>query len=184
MGKTAVAKKKYRMDELDDIISTCSSVFLGLTVACARCHDHKYDPITQRDYYRFLAFFNTSTRKQLVLASLQTGEPELRPVARKPDAKTPLAMVLTDRGNKPTPTRLFWRGNVRTPGPVVQPAIPEVLAAASPETAAGLSTRRQLAEWMTDGDNPLTLAGHGQSSVALPFWTRPGQHAQQLRSPR
>ena len=42
---------------LDDVTDTTASVFLGLTVACARCHDHKYDPISQRDYYRLQAIF-------------------------------------------------------------------------------------------------------------------------------
>ncbi len=46
-----------RYDELDDIVSTTSQAFLGLTVNCARCHDHKIDPIPQADYYRLLAFF-------------------------------------------------------------------------------------------------------------------------------
>ena len=42
-----------------DRVKTASEAFLGLTMACAQCHDHKYDPISQRDYYRFFAFFNT-----------------------------------------------------------------------------------------------------------------------------
>ena len=42
-----------------DRVKTTSETFLGLTLACAQCHDHKYDPLTQRDYYRFFAFFNT-----------------------------------------------------------------------------------------------------------------------------
>ena len=49
-------------DELDDIVGTVGQVFLGLTVNCARCHDHKLDPIPQRDYSRMLAFFGGITR--------------------------------------------------------------------------------------------------------------------------
>ncbi len=45
-------------EDLDDIVTTTSQVFLGLTLNCARCHDHKLDPLPQRDYYRFLAFFH------------------------------------------------------------------------------------------------------------------------------
>jgi cytochrome c553 len=44
-------------DELDGIVSTASSVVLGMSIGCARCHDHKRDPVSQRDYYRLLAFF-------------------------------------------------------------------------------------------------------------------------------
>jgi mono/diheme cytochrome c family protein len=47
-----------RYDELDDIVATTAQVFLGLTINCARCHDHKIDPIPQTDYYRLLAFFH------------------------------------------------------------------------------------------------------------------------------
>lgn len=45
-------------DDLDDIVATTSQVFLGLTINCARCHEHKIDPVTHADYYRLLAFFN------------------------------------------------------------------------------------------------------------------------------
>src|SRR5688572_18630022 len=47
----------YRYDYLDDMIGTTSRAFLGLTVSCARCHDHKFDPISQLDYYRMMAIF-------------------------------------------------------------------------------------------------------------------------------
>jgi mono/diheme cytochrome c family protein len=63
-----------RYDELDDIVSTTCTAFLGMTAACARCHDHKYEPIPQRDYYRMVAIFNSTKRNNAVLAS--------RPVAQ------------------------------------------------------------------------------------------------------
>ncbi len=49
--------EQTRMDELDDLVSTTSNAFLGLTVGCARCHNHKFDPIAQKDYYRIQAVF-------------------------------------------------------------------------------------------------------------------------------
>lgn len=57
-----------RADELDDIVSTTGLAFLGLTIGCARCHDHKYDPIPQKDYYRLVAVFAPAQRKELPLA--------------------------------------------------------------------------------------------------------------------
>ena len=54
--------EQARYDELDDIVATTGQVFLGLTVNCARCHDHKLDPIPQKDYYRLLSFFQGTTR--------------------------------------------------------------------------------------------------------------------------
>ena len=52
-----VLTRNQRADELHDIVSTTATAFLGLTVGCARCHDHKFDPIPQRDYYAIKAVF-------------------------------------------------------------------------------------------------------------------------------
>jgi hypothetical protein len=59
--------EQTRVDELDDIVSTTSSVFMGLTVGCARCHDHKYDPFPQKDYYRLQAIFLSSHKTERLL---------------------------------------------------------------------------------------------------------------------
>ena len=61
--KNEVAKHRY--DEMDDMLSTIGTSMLGLTIGCARCHDHKYDPIPQRDYYRLLSTFTTTVRSEI-----------------------------------------------------------------------------------------------------------------------
>lgn len=62
-------KIRNRFNELDDMLSTTGAAFLGLTVACARCHDHKYDAIPTRDYYRMLSAFNSGDQAEVPLAS-------------------------------------------------------------------------------------------------------------------
>jgi hypothetical protein len=59
--------EKHRYDEMDDMLSTIGSGMLGLSIGCARCHDHKYDPIPQRDYYRLLSTFTTTVRSEVDL---------------------------------------------------------------------------------------------------------------------
>lgn len=62
---TANEVERTRYDALDDMLSTTSSAFLGLTVGCARCHDHKFDPIPTRDYYQMLSIFTTTVRSNV-----------------------------------------------------------------------------------------------------------------------
>src|SRR5262249_52373521 len=50
--------EQFRVESVVDRVNTTGSVWLGLTVGCAQCHDHKYDPLTQREYYQLFAFFN------------------------------------------------------------------------------------------------------------------------------
>lgn len=56
-----------RVEQLTDYVDTTSSVFMGLTVGCARCHDHKFDPIPQRDYYRMQAIFTPAVKHRIFL---------------------------------------------------------------------------------------------------------------------
>ncbi len=68
-----------RFDQLDDIVSTTSQAFLGLTLGCARCHNHKFEPLTTRDYYSMVAIFNGLERPR-------DGRTELdRPIGRWPE---------------------------------------------------------------------------------------------------
>lgn len=53
--------EQFRVEAVVDRVNTTGAVFLGLTVGCAQCHDHKYDPISQREYYQLFAFYNSTT---------------------------------------------------------------------------------------------------------------------------
>ncbi|MCU0878875.1 MAG: PSD1 and planctomycete cytochrome C domain-containing protein [Pirellulaceae bacterium] len=62
---TANEVERTRYDALDDMAATTGSALLGLTIGCARCHDHKFDPIPQADYYRFVSTFTTTVRSNI-----------------------------------------------------------------------------------------------------------------------
>jgi hypothetical protein len=78
---------QHRYDVLDDVLRSAAEGFLGMTIGCARCHDHKGDPIPQTDYYSFMAFFNGVTNHAKgggTVVELGTiGDPEKRKAAEK-----------------------------------------------------------------------------------------------------
>ncbi len=61
--------EQFRIDSVFDRVATTGTVWLGLTIGCAQCHDHKFDPIEQKEYYRFFAFFNNQDEPELTLYS-------------------------------------------------------------------------------------------------------------------
>ncbi|HEX7378250.1 MAG TPA: PSD1 and planctomycete cytochrome C domain-containing protein [Pirellulales bacterium] len=63
--------EQFRVESVADRVNTTATVFLGLTIGCARCHDHKYDPLTQRDYYRFFALLNNADEPTLAVPTMQ-----------------------------------------------------------------------------------------------------------------
>jgi hypothetical protein len=73
--ETGIIDEEYRVEYMADRLETTGAVWLGLTVGCARCHDHKYDPLTQRQYYELFAYFNNGP--ETGLASLHDPPPTL-----------------------------------------------------------------------------------------------------------
>ena len=60
-----IDKEQFRIDSVFDRVATTGTVWLGLTIGCAQCHDHKFDPIAQQEYYRLFAFFNNQDEPEL-----------------------------------------------------------------------------------------------------------------------
>jgi hypothetical protein len=129
---------KYKYEQLDDLIHATSTTFLAVTLKCARCHDHKFDPIPQTDYYAVLNFF----------------------IGGKA-AEGPL-LAYTDGGTSPPQVQLLKGGDPTSLGEKVSPGYLSMLAAVSrpvePPVSGATSTgrRSQLAHWITDRANPLT----------------------------
>ncbi len=80
-----IVPEEFRVEYVVDRAATTSTVWLGLTMGCARCHDHKYDPITQKDFYSFYSFFNNVPERGLVY-NFGNEEPYLK-------APTPVQQV-------------------------------------------------------------------------------------------
>ena len=168
-----VGTKRYheqnRYNELDDMLSTTGSAFLGLTVGCARCHDHKFDPISAREYYRLLAAFTTTRRDPLPKPPLPGGE------ANKVEAKDLVgpALGITDASPTPATSYLLARGDVDAKVQEVTLGFPAVLTPpdtdGSPDrwlaphpASTGAATTRQraaLGAWITDAE-------HGAGALA------------------
>ena len=88
-----IVEEEFRSEYVSDRAETTATVWLGLTVGCARCHDHKYDPIPQRDYYSLYAFFNNMQEKGLVY-NFGNEEPFIK--APTPQMETKLAALDRD----------------------------------------------------------------------------------------
>ena len=95
--------ERHRYDELDDMLATTGTAMLGLTLGCARCHDHKYDPIPQGDYYRLLSTFTTTIRSEYELDLDPAGFQKAMAVWQR--EHQPLIDAVTDYEKNQLPTR-------------------------------------------------------------------------------
>jgi hypothetical protein len=151
--------KSDRFDQLDDMVSTTSQAFLGLTLGCARCHHHKFDPLTQHDYYRMVAIFDPLQRPVNGRADIdQPAVPHFKPGWLA--MALPRGYFMMERSPKAPDTFLLIRGQAAQPGPKVEPGLPTVLVSAQPKFLPSdeYTTRRRLtlARWIANRDNPLT----------------------------
>ena len=87
--------EQFRIDSVIDRVGTTGTVWLGLTVGCAQCHDHKFDPITQKEFYRMFAFFNTQEEPTMKVSDPARDEAKLTAAVR--DADQALATFLDQR---------------------------------------------------------------------------------------
>jgi hypothetical protein len=139
-------------DEWEDRVDVVGRGLLGLTLACSRCHDHKYDPIRTEDYYGLAGVF----------AGTQMFNRPLSDAVEKKDkgdtdeAKDPKDALHIVREGKPTDLPVFIRGDVNNKGPVAPRHFPAVLCDDEPKPFTAGSGRRELAEAIVDPKNPLT----------------------------
>jgi hypothetical protein len=145
-------------DEWEDRVDVVSRALLGLTVACARCHDHKYEPITMRDYYALAGVFASTKMVNFVPgAQSNTNAPEAGAAEKKKKTTLPPeALHIVADDDKPQNLAVFLRGNVERKGPVVERRFLQVLSDATPKPFADGSGRMDLAEAIASPENPLT----------------------------
>lgn len=149
MRNSAVAPdiSQHRFEMLVDRVNTLGTTWLGLTLSCAQCHDHKFDPVSQREFYQLYAIFN-STVDECEGVNYK---------GKRISARSPLndlsgeAMVMADR-REPLVTHMKIRGAFDADGEVVEAG---VLNSICPPRNP-VKNRISLACWLIDEENPLT----------------------------
>jgi hypothetical protein len=136
-------------DEWEDRVDVVGRGILGLTLACARCHDHKYDPIPTEDYYALAGVFAGTSMYNRPLDDKREKKPD-------GDAKQPKDAMHIVREGKPVDLNVFIRGDVNSKGPVVSRHFVHVLCTGEPAAFKQGSGRLDLAKALVDRENPLT----------------------------
>jgi len=161
-----VIPEEYRVEYALDKVKTYTKGMLALTVECAQCHDHKYDPISQKDYYQLFGFFNNS-REEGFEGDVSASKPAKTPVLtlsdtevknvlqfiNKRDTSAVMVSVMQEL-DTPRTTYILNRGAYDKHGEVVKPAS---LNAVLPfDTTRFQRNRLGLAKWTVTKDNPIT----------------------------
>ena len=137
-------------DEWEDRVDTVTRTTLGLTVACARCHDHKFDPIPAMDYYALAGVFASTEMVN------RTAAGEVQKNSLSAEQMNPATLHVVADAAAPKDLNLFIRGNPDRKGPVVPRRFLTVLSAGDPKSFTDGSGRLELADAIVSKQNPLT----------------------------
>jgi hypothetical protein len=159
VAEGTLSKAITRNLDRDDMASTTIATFNSMTAHCARCHNHKFDPITQEDYYSLQAVFAGIDRADRPYGIGEDGKSPLVVFAAASDFE-PQGQFVPTKG-KPRPIHVLKRGNESAPGAEVGPGtcgyLPELASRFDADPNAGEGARRAaLARWLVDKRNPLT----------------------------
>src|SRR3546814_471429 len=163
-----VINEEYRVLYVLDRTNTFSKGILAVTMECAQCHDHKYDPFSQKDYFELYAFFNNTPDKGLQTTSSTQSRPAKHPLMwisdneidsvltfiNNPDTASLMVSIMKELKDSVRPTYLLNRGLYDSPGERVFPSTPESILPL--DTAKYPRNRLGLAQWTISKDNPLT----------------------------
>ena len=146
-----------RYKELVDRVNATATVWLGLTVGCAQCHDHPYDPYTQREFFGLYAFFNDTVDTEVVVPTNRTIEPP-RGTNRQRRRTNPneVEALIVGQSKEPRTATMYRRGDYLQPGDAVGPGTFRALPPLPPEESeTAVPDRLDLARWIVDPANPL-----------------------------
>ncbi len=145
---------------LDDSIDTIGRSVMGLTLGCARCHHHKFDPVTMEDYYGLYGYFN-STLYPHAGTEHQKERADFVPISVSDDLKarfdSPLAWAVQDKKDKEVgDTHVLLGGDRWKKGAFVKRGFLSVFTPDPAQIPSGQSGRLQFARWLVSNSNPLT----------------------------
>lgn len=158
-----VIPEEYRVEYVSDRTQTFGTAFLGLTFECAKCHDHKYDPLSQKDYYSLYSFFNNVPEKGLIQPYGAIPEPYITLSQKEVeenlsfinnlDTMESIPLMVMKEMDTTRQAYILDRGAYDKPTEPVKPTTPAAILDFDEQLP---QNRLGLADWLFEKDNPLT----------------------------
>ena len=159
-----VIDEEYRVEYVADRTITTSKIMMGLTVECARCHTHKYDPITHDEFFSFYSFFNNIDEKGQIPYGVTAPKPNMTvkkedtendlSFVKLPDSLDNVTLMVMKESDKLRKTYVLNRGRYDSPTNEVKPNTPEIVLTFDDTKYS--KNRLGLSQWFFDPENPLT----------------------------